>query len=74
MTLTIEGDEAARAVLGPRDGHLRRVREALGVTVVFRGGKLTIDGAKPSVARAAVLSAKKISARIPLVIGPATAM
>jgi len=51
-TLTIEGGEATRAVLGTRDGHLRRVREALGVTVVFRGGKLTIDGAKPSVARA----------------------
>ncbi|MHC4504861.1 MAG: PhoH family protein [Planctomycetota bacterium] len=52
-TLTIEGAEAARAVLGTRDGHLRRVREALGVTAVFRGGKLTIEGAKPGVARAA---------------------
>lgn len=52
-TLTIEDAEAARAVLGTRDGNLRRVREALGVTVVFRGGKLTIDGDKLSVARAA---------------------
>ena len=43
---------AAREMLGTHDSHLRRVRETLGVTAVFRGGKLTIDGPADRVRRA----------------------
>jgi len=45
----------AREVLGTKDSHLRRVRETLGVTAVFRAGKLTIGGAADKVRRAAAV-------------------
>lgn len=49
----IEDGELARTVLGPRDSHLRRVREALGVTAVLRGGKVLLDGPERDVELAA---------------------
>jgi len=53
-SVTIDA-RTAREVLGTKDSHLRRVRETLGVTAVFRAGKLTIGGAADKVRRAAAV-------------------
>lgn len=52
-TVPLEDGEIARAVLGPRDSHLRRVREALGVTAVLRGWQVIFEGPERDVERAA---------------------
>jgi len=58
-SITIDA-RAAREMLGTQDSHLRRVRETLGVTAVFRAGKLTIGGPADKVRRgAAVLEEMK---------------
>ena len=43
-TLTIEDRDEAIILFGPRDQHLRALRDALGVKVVFRSGELKIEG------------------------------
>ena len=48
-TLTIEDRDEAVILFGPRDQHLRTVRDALGVKVVFRNGELKIEGAAEAV-------------------------
>ena len=41
------------AIFGPRDQHLRRIREALGVSVSARDDSIHIEGDEPAVLRAA---------------------
>lgn len=48
----IRDREEAQAVFGVEDRHLRRVREALGVSVVARGGAVRIRGERRAVERA----------------------
>ena len=36
--------DAARALLGPQDSHLKRIRDALGVRLVLRGEELLVEG------------------------------
>ncbi|MBX9585151.1 MAG: PhoH family protein [Gemmataceae bacterium] len=43
-TLTLDSREEAVILFGPRDAHLRAVRDALGVRLVARGDLLQIDG------------------------------
>ena len=43
-TLTIEDRDEAVILFGPRDQHLRTLRDALGVKVVYRNGELKIEG------------------------------
>jgi phosphate starvation-inducible PhoH-like protein len=43
-TLTIEDREEAVLLFGPRDIHLRALRDALGVKAVFRNGELKMEG------------------------------
>src|SRR3954465_2473920 len=42
--LTIEDREEAVILFGPRDQHLRSLRDALGVRAVYRGGELRVEG------------------------------
>jgi phosphate starvation-inducible PhoH-like protein len=48
-TLSIEDREEAVILLGPRDQHLRALREALGVKMVYRNGELKIEGTTEAV-------------------------
>lgn len=59
MQLTINvPPEADRVVLfGPAEGHLKLIREALGVTIVARDGAIRVTGDGPAVNRAAELIA-----------------
>lgn len=43
-TLSIEDREEAVILFGPRDSHLRALRDALGVKAVYRGGELRMEG------------------------------
>lgn len=47
--LTIEDRDEAVILFGPRDQHLRAVRDALGVQAVYRNGELRIEGAAEGV-------------------------
>ncbi|MBM3981457.1 MAG: PhoH family protein [Planctomycetes bacterium] len=42
--LTIEDRDEAVILFGPRDQHLRAVRDALGVKAVYRNGELRVEG------------------------------
>jgi phosphate starvation-inducible protein PhoH and related proteins len=48
-TLSIEDREEAVILLGPRDQHLRALRDALGVKMVYRNGELKIEGTTEAV-------------------------
>jgi phosphate starvation-inducible PhoH-like protein len=43
---------SALALFGPRDLHLRTIREALGVSILHRDGEIRITGEEPAVAKA----------------------
>jgi phosphate starvation-inducible PhoH-like protein len=43
-TLTLPTTDAARALLGPQDAHLKLIRDALGVKLVLRGEQLLLEG------------------------------
>jgi phosphate starvation-inducible PhoH-like protein len=43
-TLTFADHDQVRALFGPGDQHLRRIREALGIDVVVRGDQLKLQG------------------------------
>ena len=42
-TLTIEDRDEAVILFGPRDQHLRTLRDALGVRAVYRSGELKVE-------------------------------
>lgn len=48
-TLSIEDREEAVILFGPRDQHLRAIRDALGVKAVYRSGELKMEGTADAV-------------------------
>lgn len=48
-TLSVEDREEAVILFGPRDSHLRALRDALGVKAVYRGGELRMEGTAEAV-------------------------
>ena len=52
-TIAVVDSKRLGAIFGPRDQHLRRIRDALGVGVSARDDSIHIDGDEPAVARAA---------------------
>ena len=55
QALILRNDQEAQALFGRHDQHLRRIEQALGVSVVSRGEEVKISGAPESVAKAAKL-------------------
>ncbi|MDP3703132.1 MAG: PhoH family protein [Candidatus Omnitrophota bacterium] len=51
QVLTIKNDEEAQALFGKHDQYLRRIEQALGVSVVLRGEQMKITGADEPVAK-----------------------
>jgi phosphate starvation-inducible PhoH-like protein len=51
-TIAVVDTKRLGAIFGPRDQHLRRIREALGVGVSARDDSIHIDGDEPAVRRA----------------------
>ena len=51
-TIAVVDTKRLSAVFGPRDSHLRRIREALGVGIAARGDAIHIDGEEHAVLRA----------------------
>src|SRR3989338_4871537 len=49
--LTIKSDEEAQALFGKHDQYLRRIEQALGVSVVLRNSQLKISGGEEPVAK-----------------------
>ncbi len=43
-TLVVRHSEDVRSLFGPQDRYLRRIREATGVKVLYRGDELVLDG------------------------------
>jgi phosphate starvation-inducible PhoH-like protein len=54
-TLAVVDTKRLGAIFGPRDCHLRRIREALGVGVSARGDAIHIEGDEPAVSQATEL-------------------
>jgi len=50
-TLQVGGQETALPLFGPRDTYLKRLRDAFGVQLVARAGKVTINGEPEDVRR-----------------------
>ncbi len=55
QSLTLRDDREAQALFGKHDQHLRRIEQALGVSVVTRGEELKINGQPEAVAKAVKL-------------------
>jgi phosphate starvation-inducible PhoH-like protein len=55
QSLAVRNNQEALALFGKHDHHLRKVEQALGVSVVSRGDEIKISGAEPAVAKAAKL-------------------
>jgi phosphate starvation-inducible protein PhoH and related proteins len=51
-TLTLDSRDEAVQLFGPRDAHLRMIRDALAVRLIARGDTVQIDGENDSVERA----------------------
>ena len=51
-TLALRNDQEAQALFGKHDQHLRKVEQALGVTIVSRGEELKISGVDAAVSQA----------------------
>ena len=51
QVITIKSDEEAQALFGKHDQFLRRIEQALGVSVVLRGGQIKISGGEEPVAK-----------------------
>ncbi|MBI3088101.1 MAG: PhoH family protein [Candidatus Omnitrophica bacterium] len=50
-SLTLRNDQEAQALFGKHDQHLRKVEQALGVSIVARGEELKISGADESISK-----------------------
>lgn len=50
-TLSIEDREEAVILFGPRDSHLRSLRDTLGVKAIYRSGELRMEGTAEAVAQ-----------------------
>jgi phosphate starvation-inducible PhoH-like protein len=53
LSITLQNPQKRAILFGPADRHLRMIREAFGVQVFARNGKVTVTGASANVARAA---------------------
>ena len=51
-SISVDDPQALLSLFGPRDQHLRRIREALDVRISARNGRILIEGAEQPVARA----------------------
>lgn len=51
-TIAVVDSKRLLAIFGPRDRHLRRIRETLGVTISARDNSIHIEGDEPAVLRA----------------------
>jgi phosphate starvation-inducible protein PhoH and related proteins len=51
-SISVDDPQALLSLFGPRDQHLRRIREALDVRISARNGQVHIEGAESPVARA----------------------
>jgi phosphate starvation-inducible PhoH-like protein len=51
-SLTLRNDQEAQALFGTHDQHLRRIEQALSVSVVSRGGEIKVSGQDQAVATA----------------------
>ncbi|MBI4342381.1 MAG: PhoH family protein, partial [Candidatus Omnitrophica bacterium] len=52
QAFTVRNDQEMLALFGRHDQHLRRVEQALGVSVVLRGEEIKVSGPEPAVASA----------------------
>ena len=50
--LALRNDQEAQALLGKHDQHLRRIEQALGVTITVRGEELKVGGEEAAVSKA----------------------
>ncbi|MCA9052533.1 MAG: PhoH family protein [Planctomycetaceae bacterium] len=50
-TISLPNADAVRALLGPQDSHLKRIRDALNVRLLLRGEQLSIEGEDEAVRR-----------------------
>ena len=55
LSITLQNPQKRGVLFGPADRHLRMIREALGVQVFARDGKVTVTGASANVAKAAAV-------------------
>ena len=55
QAIPLRNDQEARVLFGNQDQHLRRIEQALGVSVVLRAGELRCSGQEEPVAKAAKL-------------------
>ena len=55
LSVTLEHPHEAVQLFGPADRHLKMIREALGVQIFARGGKVKLTGSARSVAHAAAV-------------------
>ena len=55
QSLTLRNDQEAQALFGKHDQHVRKIEQALGVSVVLRGNDVKIGGQEPAVTNAAKL-------------------
>jgi phosphate starvation-inducible PhoH-like protein len=51
-SISVDDPQALLSLFGPRDQHLRRIREALDVRIASRNGQIVVEGAEQSVAKA----------------------
>ncbi|MBL9092297.1 MAG: PhoH family protein [Planctomycetaceae bacterium] len=51
-TISVDDPQALLSLFGPRDQHLRRIREALDVRIAARSGQIVVEGAEQSVVKA----------------------
>src|SRR6056297_3165858 len=51
-TLSIANPDEVLTLFGPRDQHLRKMRNLFGVTITHRGGQIRVSGAGDDVRRA----------------------
>ncbi|MGC3969860.1 MAG: PhoH family protein [Pirellulales bacterium] len=51
-TISVDDPQALLSLFGPRDQHLRRIREALDVRIAARNGQIVVEGAEQSVSKA----------------------
>jgi phosphate starvation-inducible PhoH-like protein len=51
-TISVFDSKSLLALFGPRDQHVRKLREALGVSISARDGRVYIEGATAAVATA----------------------
>ena len=73
-TIVLDDPQRVLSLFGPRDQHLRAIRETLGVTVLHRDGEIRVAGEEGAVAKAkdrvTVLHLEDMEARIDRILEP----